>query len=94
MDGRPRRDFQDERTRGHRAGVVKQAARLPASSRGCAREALDIARYVADMTAQLEAMAIAARLDLLAYFLGMAQAEADLFVRTTVDPEGAADERR
>ena len=33
------------------------------------REALDVARYITDMTAQLEAMAIAGRLDLLAYFL-------------------------
>jgi hypothetical protein len=46
------------------------------------REALDVARYVADMTAQLEAMALAADLDLLGYFMGMARAEADLFVRT------------
>jgi hypothetical protein len=49
---------------------------------GLTQEALDVARYVADMTAQLEAMAIAARLDLLAYFLGMAKAESELFVRT------------
>jgi hypothetical protein len=34
------------------------------------------------MTAQLEAMAIAARLDLLAYFLGMAKAESEIYVRT------------
>jgi hypothetical protein len=34
------------------------------------------------MTAQLEAMAIAARLDLLAYFLGMARAESEIYVRT------------
>jgi len=32
------------------------------------------------MTAQLEAMAIAARLDLLAYFLGMARAESEIYV--------------
>jgi hypothetical protein len=47
-----------------------------------AREALDVAHYITDMTAQLEAMAVAARLDLLAYFLGMAKAESELFVRT------------
>jgi hypothetical protein len=46
------------------------------------REALDVARYVTDMTAQLEAMAVAARLDLLAYFLGMAKAESEIYVRT------------
>jgi len=39
------------------------------------------------MTAQLEAMAIAARLDLLAYFLGMARAESELFVRTNAVAE-------
>jgi len=46
------------------------------------REALDVARYITDMTAQLEAMAVAARLDLLAYFLGMAKAESEIYVRT------------
>ena len=51
------------------------------------REALDVARYIADMTAQLEAAAIAARLDLLAYFLGMAKAESEIFVRTHGAPE-------
>ena len=51
------------------------------------RDALDIARYVADMAAQLEAMSSAVDLDLLAYFLGMAKAEAELFVRTTAEPD-------
>ena len=51
------------------------------------REALDVSSYVSDMTAQLEAMALAAGLDLLAYFLGMARSEADLFVRTNASPE-------
>jgi hypothetical protein len=45
------------------------------------RQALQVARYVTDMTAQLEAMAAAAHLDLLAYFLRMAKAEGDLFIR-------------
>jgi hypothetical protein len=44
------------------------------------------------MSAQLEAMAIAARLDLLAYFLGMAKAEGDLFLRTHAGSDGATDE--
>jgi hypothetical protein len=52
-----------------------------------AREALDVARYITEMTAQLEAMSIAARLDLLAYFLGMARAESELFVRTNTVAE-------
>ena len=51
------------------------------------REALDVARYITDMTAQLEAMAIAARLDLLAYFLGMARAESEIYVRTSAVAE-------
>src|SRR5271167_2410103 len=37
------------------------------------REALDVARYVADLTAQLEALAVAADLDLVAYFRGHGQ---------------------
>ena len=46
------------------------------------------------MTAQLEAMAIAARLDLLAYFLGMARAESEIFVRTNAVAEAErADEQ-
>ena len=51
------------------------------------REALDVASYISDMSAQLEAMSLAAGLDLLAYFLGMARSEADLFVRTNESPE-------
>jgi hypothetical protein len=50
-------------------------------------EALDVARYITDMTAQLEAMAIAAHLDLLAYFLGMARAESEIYVRTNAVAE-------
>jgi hypothetical protein len=52
-------------------------------------EALDVAEYVSDVAAQIEAMALAAGLELLAYFLGMARSEADLFVRTNSGrPEG------
>ncbi len=61
------------------------------SSGVAAREALDVANYITDMTAQLEAMAIAARLDLLAYFLGMAKAESELFVRTNALAETEAE---
>lgn len=39
-------------------------------------EARATARYLADMTAQLETMARAAKLELLAYLLAMARAEA------------------
>ena len=47
-------------------------------------DALGVARYVADMIPQLEAMAIKGRLDLVTYFLGMARAEADRFAQTEV----------
>jgi hypothetical protein len=75
-------------SRRRRAGRREEGAatvrpvRAENSAAGLTQEALDVARYVADITAQLEAMAIAARLDLLAYFLGMAKAESELFVRT------------
>ena len=51
------------------------------------REALDVAHYITDVTTQLEAVAIAARLDRLAYFLGMVKMECETFVRTYVAPE-------
>jgi len=41
------------------------------------------------MTVQLEAMAVAARLDLLAYFLGMARAQSDLFVPGNAQADGS-----
>ncbi len=49
---------------------------------------LEVARYVTDMIAQLEAMAVAARLDLLAYFLSMAKAEGVLYVRGNAQADG------
>ena len=51
------------------------------------REEFDAARYIAGMTAKLEAVANAARLDRLAYFLGMVKAESETFVRTYGGPE-------
>jgi hypothetical protein len=54
-------------------------------------EELDAARYIAGMTAKLEAVAIAARLDRLVYFLGMVKAESEIFVRT-YGAEGAEEE--
>jgi hypothetical protein len=41
------------------------------------RDALDVARYLAGMAAQLEAMAFAAHLDQVALFLGMAKTESE-----------------
>jgi hypothetical protein len=52
------------------------------------REVLDTARYIIDMTAQLEAAAITAHLDRLAYFLGMANLESEMFVRTYEAAQG------
>src|SRR5271163_346543 len=85
------------RKRGEHGRAGKSApARLPKRaddpSRGVAQEALDVAHYITDMTAQLEAMAVAARLNLLAYFLGMAKAESELFVRTNAVAEHEAEE--
>ena len=57
------------------------------------REALDVARYITDMTAQLEAMAIAAHLDKVAYFLGMAKAESDISVRINAVAESERAEK-
>src|ERR1700722_13631095 len=51
------------------------------------REVLDVARYITDVTAQLKALAIAAHLDLLAYFLGLAKAESETSVRVSGVPE-------
>ena len=51
---------------------------------------VDVARYIADMTVQLEGMAISAKLDLLAYFLGMAKAESELFVRMNSAPDDSS----
>jgi hypothetical protein len=44
-----------------------------------------VASYIADMTAQLEAMATAAGLDLLAYFLAMARAEGEAASQPAAD---------
>jgi hypothetical protein len=62
------------------------------SHRVAPREAFDVARYVTDIAAQLEAMAVAAQLDSLAYFLGMAKAEGDLFVRGNAQADGSVKE--
>jgi hypothetical protein len=47
----------------------------------------ELARYIADITAELAALARAARLDLLAYFLNMANAESEANARGGVDRE-------
>ena len=70
-----------------KSAPARPLKRADLSGRTVTREALDVARYITDMTAQLEAMAIAARLDLLAYFLGMAKAESEIYVRTNAVAE-------
>jgi hypothetical protein len=80
------------RKRGDYGRAGKSAPARPLKTNGASheavtREAIDVARYITDMTTQLEAMAIAARLDLLAYFLGMARAESEIFVRTNAVAE-------
>ena len=89
--GFPRRK-RGEQGRAGKTAPARPPKRADDASHGVVtREGLDVARYITDMTAQLEAMAIAARLDLLAYFLGMARAESELFVRTNAvaEVEGA-----
>jgi hypothetical protein len=51
------------------------------------RDPLDVAPYLADLVAQLEAMAIAAHLDQVAYLLGMAKAEIEISVRVNAVAE-------
>jgi hypothetical protein len=71
-----------------RSAPARSPRRADDQSHGAVtREELDAARYIADMTAKLEAVAIAARLDPLVYFLAMAKAESETFVRTCGVPE-------
>jgi hypothetical protein len=84
--GFPRRKRGDGRARKGGPGRPLNRADDPFGG-AVTREALDVARYITDMTAQLEAMAMAARLDLLAYFLGMAKAESEIYVRTNAVAE-------
>ena len=89
----------------HKPGGGRDGKRAPPRSRSprrandpargaMTREVLDVAHYITDMTAQLEVVAIAAHLDRLAYFLGMAKAESEIFVRVNgvLEAEGAEDE--
>jgi hypothetical protein len=84
--GFPRRK-RGEHGRSGKSAPAKPLNKADPSGGTVTREALDVARYITDMTAQLEAMAIAARLDLLAYFLGMAKAESEIYVRTNAVAE-------
>jgi hypothetical protein len=64
-------------------GPNRAAARPARPANAVTPQTLDIVRYIADMTAQLESMAISGHFDMLAYFLGMAKAESELLVRTS-----------
>ncbi len=76
MNTRARRksDGRSPQSRG-RVGQKEPALEAPSDP------AADVARYVAEMTAQMASMARAAKLDLLAYFLNMANAEAEAHAR-------------
>ena len=80
----------------HKPGDGRAEKRAPTRSRrrpndpprrAVTRGALAVARHITDVTAQLEAVAIKANLDRLAYFLGMAKVESELIVRTTANPK-------
>ena len=71
----------------HKPGDGRAGKRVPPRSRRRADNPLDVACYVTDVTAQLEAVAIKANLDRLAYFLGMAKVESELIVRSSGDPK-------
>jgi hypothetical protein len=58
-------------------------------STGPAPTQADVALYIADLTAQMASMARAANLDLLAYFLAMAHAEARSALGGDGAPKGA-----
>jgi hypothetical protein len=74
--------------RGAKHAPPRSPRRADDSAHGAVtREVLDVARYIAGMTAQLEALATAAHLDQLAYFLGMAKAESEILVRVSGVPE-------
>jgi hypothetical protein len=62
------------------AEPVKQT-RAPAANRPPGKEAVAVAEYIASMTTELAAMAGAARLDMLTYFLNMARLEAEYHKR-------------
>jgi hypothetical protein len=74
--GLPRRKHRNEQS--GESGPARVSVRAEDPSHGIVtRDALDVARYLAGMAAQLEAMAIAAHLDQVALFLGMAKTESE-----------------
>ncbi len=78
------RAIRPRRKRDGRGSSARGPARAPMPDEP-ADPSVDVARYIADMTAQLASMARAAKLDLLAYFLNMANAESESIARGGVD---------
>ena len=75
--GFPRRKHRNGKT--GESGPARPPIRARNPSRGVVtRKAFDVARYLADMAAQLEAMALAAHLDQVALVLGMAKTESEI----------------
>jgi hypothetical protein len=73
-----------------RSGV--RAPPPPDRTASLAVEATAVARYIADMSGQLESMASAARLDLLADFLAMARAEGEASARADASSMALSDQ--
>lgn len=70
-----------------RAKVTSAGAR--GGGEPAAADAADVANYIAEIVVQLESMAAQSRLELLAYFLRLAQMEAHAAVRAARQPARA-----
>jgi hypothetical protein len=64
-------------------------AAVALSSEKSGETAADVARYISDMTSQLELMASLAQLELLAYFLSMAHSESEAIARSCANERPA-----
>lgn len=76
---------------GRQSAFTQPPASLHVASEHGARceEPIEIARYIAQLTAEMTRLAAAAQLDLLAYLLSMAQSEADAAARAASDHDPA-----
>jgi hypothetical protein len=72
--------------RAGKRGPPRSQRRADDPSHGAVTWEVDVARYITDVTAQLEALAITTHLYRLAYLLGMAKVESDRIVRTNGAP--------
>jgi hypothetical protein len=89
MIAHPRGASRRRDTRTRAGALAPSPARVTPGSRQA--EAIAVARYIADLSAQLESMATASRLDLIAYFLAMARAESEACARGAGSALTAAD---